>query len=226
MSFLAHISRPNKYIGRICALILFISISTTTSGQHIDENGTLVIPDSCSEQVIAEFLNTTPDIARDILMQSRQCLIANEGLPVIQKPQSCIGKLIFLCSGNGLSSFFFCNYWTGGGDIRLSGRQFADILLCIKQNTAQMEFPAAGDSIRQQTFSFYNTRYGKAFGVATIYLDSENRIVGFRDVYDFDPKKCGVRPLKYEIYVRLVSLLSPDSASKFVIYYGDKELVP
>ena len=226
MSFWAHISRQNKYIGRICALILFISFATTASGQHIDESGTLVIPDSCSEQVLSEFLNTTPDIARDILAQSRQCLIADEGLPVIQKPQSCVGKLIYLCSGNSLSKHFFCNYWMGGGDIKLSSWQFADILLCIKQNTAAMEFPAAGDSIRQQAFSFYNTRYGKAFGVATIYLDSENRIVGFRDVYDFDSQKWGVRPLKSEICVRLVSLFSPDSASRFIIYYGNDGSVP
>lgn len=224
MSFWAHISKLNKkYVDRICALILFISFSTTASGQHIDESGILVIPDSCSEQVLAEFLNTTPNIARDILMQSRQCLIADEKPPVIQEPQSCIGKLISLCSGNGLSKQFFCNYWSGGGDIRLSDKQFADILLCIKQNSAAMEFPAASDSIRQQTFSFYNTRYDKAFGVATIYFDSGNRIVGFRDVYDFDAQKIGVRPLKYEIYVRLVSLLSPVSASNFIIYYGDKD---
>ena len=57
-------------------------------------------------------------------------------------------------------------------------------------------------------------------GTATVYLNTKNRIIGFNDYYDFDPKSIKERGLINEIKTRLVSFVSPQQAKPFIIKYG------
>lgn len=200
------------------------SLNIPDSIFSFNESGALIIPDNCDEYMLASVLNTSPDIATKIL-KVWNCTDSPTFSQVLasEKTLSGIARVIYKHLDNEFSKSLFLNYWTGGGDIELSDRQFADILICI--NTKKNEIEWLSDSLLSLSqnkpcqFSFYNTKYCKAFGIATIYINSENCIVGFSDTYDFDAKKWGIRPLKYELYVRLVSLLSPPTASKFKIRY-------
>lgn len=139
------------------------------------------------------------------------------------KSLGCIGD--FLCKrlNDSLSVWLFRNYWTGKGDIWLSDEQFAAVEECIREMWQPQEFEAdtlvSADAVRRESVSFYGTKYRNAFGVATVYVDAQNRIVGFMDTYDFDAKRWGIRPFKYELIVRIVSLLSPSASLPFNIYY-------
>jgi hypothetical protein len=135
----------------------------------------------------------------------------------------CIGDFICKRFDDSLSVRLFRNYWTGKGDIWLSDEQFAAVEECIREIWQPQEFEAdtlvPADAVRRESVSFYGTKYRNAFGVATVYVDAQNRIVGFMDTYDFDAKRWGIRPFKYELIVRIVSLLSPSASLPFNIYY-------
>ncbi len=132
---------------------------------------------------------------------------------------SCVGKFICRHFDTSLDSLLFANYWFGGGDIELSSCQFDSILLCLDQQT--FDTLPADSGLVPCIVSFYGTPYEKSFGCATVYVDENRRVVGFYDYYNFDRKRWGDRPLKYEFYVRLVSLLSPPSAAPFKIHYNN-----
>ena len=204
----------------------------------LDENGNLVVPYGCSDSAFAAFLNTSPFIAEKILNKKKEqavgknrivfyadsCQAVGHIIPAGEAKLGGIGKIVYRKLGDNLSRTLFLNYWTGGGDIELSDECFLWILLCIKElnleDSSASSLDAHTPRCPQRTVSFYKTRYQAAFGVATIIYDSEKRIVGFSDTYDFDAKKIGVRPLKYELYVRMMSCLSSPSASNYNIHYG------
>lgn len=135
----------------------------------------------------------------------------------------CIGEFICKRFDDSLSVLLFRNYWTGKGDIWLSDEQFAAVEECIREIWQPQEAGAdtlvPADAVRRESVSFYGTKYRNAFGVATVYVDAQDRIVGFMDTYDFDAKRWGIRPFKYELIVRIVSLLSPSASLPFNIYY-------
>lgn len=135
----------------------------------------------------------------------------------------CIGDFICRRLDDSLSVLLFRNYWTGKGDIWLSDEQFAAVEECIRGMWQPQGFEAdtlvSADAVRRESVSFYGTKYRNAFGVATVYVDAHNRIVGFMDTYDFDAKRWGIRPFKNELIVRIVSLLSPSASLPFNIYY-------
>lgn len=136
-----------------------------------------------------------------------------------------IGRIICRILDDSLSCQLFSNYWVGNGDIKLSEEQFSDIEIYIKE--LQLLNGKAKDSLQQEgelwreSISFYGTKYAKAFGVATVYTDATDSIVGFEDYYDFDAQKWGTRPYNWELLVRIVSLLSPRTALPFKISYGN-----
>ncbi len=157
----------------------------------------------------------------------------HDTVPAEKYPSSgrlgCIGDFICKRLDDSLSVWLFRNYWTGKGDIWLSDEQFAGVEDCIMKMWQPLEFEAdsllPADAVGRQSVSFYGTKYGNAFGVATVYVDAQNRIVGFVDTYDFDAKKWGVRPFKYELMIRIVSLLSPSASLPFNVYYGRLPIV-
>jgi hypothetical protein len=132
-------------------------------------------------------------------------------------------------AGSEFSKNLFENYWTGGGDVELSGQRFAGILLYVKDND-----PTAGKPTNvvfsndahgtQKSVSFYSSsEYDKAFGTATLYYNTKGNIVGFYDRYDFDSQPRGQRTLKNEIITRAVNFVSPKSATPFSIRYGQSK---
>lgn len=206
----------------------------------INDFGDIVVIRRCNTTDFARFLNTTPTIAQAILedciytVRDSNTTILNTGDtlrfsnadPPISYPPNGLGVLggiIYRHSGNNLGKFLFSNYWKGGVDIALSNCQFAKILLCIKQYSVALSSSSdtllIEDSLTANTVSFYHTPYERAFGYATVYVDSEQRIVGFSDRYDFDSKEWGIRPTRYELYVRLVSLISPHTTDSFEVCY-------
>ena len=72
------------------------------------------------------------------------------------------------------------------------------------------QLPSESDG-NSKTIDFYNSKYALAFGKATVTLDGKQRITGFSDTYDFDPKKFGDRSLANEFKTRAVN-----NASKFL----------
>jgi len=75
--------------------------------------------------------------------------------------------------------------------------------------------------------SFYGSReFDHAFGVATIYTNDNNEIVGFMDYYDFDARSWGERSYKAEIISRSINIFSPRKAKPFKITYGVQAYTP
>ena len=154
------------------------------------------------------------------IAQVRDAVPAAESSP---ERLGCIGEFICKRFDDSLSVLLFRNYWTGKGDIWLSDEQFAAVEECIRGMWQPQGFEAdtlvSADAVRRESVSFYGTKYRNAFGVATVYVDAQNRIVGFMDTYDFDAKRWGIRPFKYELIVRIVSLLSPSASLPFNVFY-------
>lgn len=199
----------------------------------VSKTGNLLALRRCSESDLARYLNTSPQIARQILREQNgndsielnpgDSLCIDYGYSLQADALRCIGMYISNRLDSNLDKYLFSRYWLGKGDVQLSGLQFAGLLLCIKQNpeiiSPVADTSALCDSIVPRRVTFYNTPYEKAFGSATIYLNSDNRIIRFFDSYDFNPLHWGVRPLKYEVGVRLVSLFSPNMASDFKVCF-------
>lgn len=71
--------------------------------------------------------------------------------------------------------------------------------------------------------------FGWGLGTITcIFNNSNNQMISFADVYDFNKKKKGQRSFKSEIVTRVFRLIAPRSAKAFVVSYADAaySLVP
>ena len=68
--------------------------------------------------------------------------------------------------------------------------------------------PTEADSKSKLIIFYGSQEYSLAFGSATVTLDGKQRITGFKDTYDFDPKKLGQRALINEIQTRAVAAAS------------------
>jgi hypothetical protein len=64
--------------------------------------------------------------------------------------------------------------------------------------------------------------FGWALGTVTcIFSSPGTELISFFDIYDFNKKKKGERPLKFEIITRIFKLTTPRSAKPFVVSYAD-----
>lgn len=221
-----------EMISCLCAQeVALVFPDTSGEAWTVNERGNLVSLRESNEYELARFLNTSPDIARRILGQPKGDMIMlnqgdslniDYGCTLAPDRLSGVGRIFSHHLGSPYGQYFFSNYWRGGDDIELSDSQFAAILLYLRQHKFYpMPDTLSNDSVFFPCLvSFYDTPYERCFGRATIYVDTANRVVGFLDYYNFDAKRWGVRPIKHEFYVRLISLFSPASASPFVIRYN------
>ena len=184
-----------------------------------DEDGNLLAEKGDNAWTLAEYLNTTPLIAYNMLKEqgyfNSTILNLNEG-DVFKVDNGMIshnsnvdlgmvGNFIKNNAGSGIAEDLFVNYWNKDGDISLTSSQFAGILLYIKENNP------SSTQIKENSkvVSFYDSPvYSRAYGSATITTDKENRIIGFHDDYNFDPKEFGIRSLKNEVITRGVNTAS------------------
>lgn len=205
----------------------------------VSEQGNLILLKDCDGQELARSLNTSTQIIfwmlgeqghankedDSVVLCKGDSINVDYGLSLAPDTLSGMGKLISCCLDNNLDKYLFSNYWLGKGDIEMTSEMFAGVLLCLRQNPGLLpsgsDTSVVGERRVSRQVSFYKTRYEESFGSATVYIDSDNRVVGFADVYDFDSKRWGVRPIKYEFYVRIVSLLSPASATSFRVYFNE-----
>ncbi|MBQ9476937.1 MAG: RHS repeat-associated core domain-containing protein [Bacteroidales bacterium] len=194
---------------------------------------------------LADFLNTSSEIAIMLLAEQGYSIKKNGVLDLKTGDKFIYNTYADIDSGNDalgfvgnvvrsfLSSDFskslFDNYWLGLGDRVLSGKEFAGILMYLKETksyTKQKDVFLLGDTERLYPGSsaiadFYNSpNYARAFGRATIYLNPKGRIIGFYDTYDFNSLAVGKRTLKNEIITRLVNIASPSNSKKYEIRYG------
>jgi hypothetical protein len=64
--------------------------------------------------------------------------------------------------------------------------------------------------------------FGWGLGTITcIFNNSNNELISFADVYDFNKKKKGQRSFKSEMVTRVFRLIAPRTAKAFVVSYGD-----
>ena len=210
-----------------------------------DADGNLVAEKNDNAQTLAEFLNTSPEIATQMLKQQGFSENNNGSIDLktsdVFKVESTSiepeSREDFGYIGNGMrnrahseySKNLFENYWKGKGDVEMSSERFAGLLLYIKNHNPSMgkrsNCVLVGSKPTDKGFkcsvNFYGSyEYDYAFGTGTIYMNSEGNIVGFYDFYDFDAKPFGQRTLKAELATRAVSNLSPDTAKPFAIRYG------
>lgn len=199
-----------------------------------DENRNLVAEKGDNAWTLATYLNTTPEIATNMLeeqgysVNSKGVLNLREG-DVFEIDHGTIeahsdidlgktGNFIRQKAGSGIAKDLFTNFWNGEGNITLTGSQFAGILMYIKESN---QSPTESDS-KSKLINFYDSQeYSLAFGSATVTLDGKQRITGFKDTYDFDPKKLGQRALKNEIQTRAVAAASNiiGNGKKFKVSY-------
>ena len=209
-----------------------------------DEEGNLVAQQNDNAYSLAQYLNTTPDIA--IKMLEEQNYTVNENGVLNLKVDDvfhvdygycrtrmdyigAIGEYIGSLSKLGLGEDIFGNYWLGLGDVELTGAQFAGILMYIKNNnpntSGEQNITLKGASGKtypgkSKVVDFYGSSYERLFGRATLYYNQKGNIVGFYDEYNFDPKPLGTRSLKNEIITRGVNFVSPKCSSSVSIRYG------
>lgn len=224
-------------------MFLLLSAAFTCHAQEtaealiISKNGNIIAQRDCTVEEIALFLNTTNQIVEQalpddtiVVLRQGDSIQADYGRELVPDKVTGLGKIISWCLGDNISKYFFSHYWHGNGNIDLSCNQFIGILACIKQNNLGYQLSAdtlAHDGLVSPiTISFYNTMYEKTFGYATIYVNTDNRIVGFHDIYDYNPLEWGVRPCKYEFLVRLVAIISPSTSSTYEINYGISSKIP
>lgn len=213
---------------------------------EIDANGNLIAQKNDNAYSLAKYLNTDSRTAINMLSEQGYTVNKNGILnlkvgDVFQventtpKPKSrenlhFTGNNIRDRAGSEFSKNMFENYWKGEGDVELSGKRFAGILMFVKEKN-----PKIGDPLKVKlnngdgTFSEGNARvvnfytsseYDKVFGSATLYYNKQGNVVGFYDFYDFDSKPWGQRSTKNEIITRAVEMVSPSIAKAFSIFYG------
>ena len=206
-------------------------------------DGNLVANKGDNAKSLAEYLNTSHGIAAKML--SEQGYNKNGTSNIVegsifqvertsqQRERSdlgYLGNIIRSYAGSNFSKDMFENYWNGNGDVELSGKRFAGILLDIKADKIPMTNngevilkSSDGTSSKGSVHvaNFYNSNeYSLAFGRATIYKNADGNVVGFYDFYDFDKKSWGTRHFKNEVKTRAVRYASPSSAKPFAIRYG------
>ena len=194
---------------------------------------------------LASYLNTSPEIA--IMLLSEQGYSINKngilnlrvGDPFYYDTYTTtmtetmslgpVGNMIRSFLSSDFSKTLFENYWLGKGDIKLSGKEFAGVLMYLKQPGTYVRNGDAlliGESGRSYsgaiaTANFYSSEnYALAFGTAEVFLNKRGHIVGFYDEYNFNALPWGVRSVKNEIKTRLVKAASPRKSKDFFIRYG------
>ena len=186
-----------------------------------DEKGNIKAEKGDNAWTLASYLNTTPSIAISMLdeqgyfINSKGILNLKEG-DVFNIDHGVVSHTSYLDlgktgnfirgkAGSGIAEDLFTNYWTEGGNITLSGSQFAGILTYLKENIQSL---LLGTDDRKVVSFYESSAYSRAYGSATITIDSQKRITGFMDTYDFDPHRLGDRSLKNEIITRGVNIIS------------------
>lgn len=209
-----------------------------------DKNGNLKAQQGDNAYSLAEYLNTTPDIAIRMLEEQNYTINANGVLNLkvgdifnvdygtSQKNMDfigTIGEIISHQSHLGLGEDIFRNYWFGIDNFELSGAQFAGILMYMKNNMIEIlnEESVILKGVSGKTYpgtsklvNFYGSPYERTFGKATLYYNTKGNVVGFYDKYDFDSKPWGNRSFWNEIITRSVDIASPKHSSPVNVRYG------
>ena len=215
-------------------------------GEDTDRN--LIAEKGDNAWTLAKYLNTSAEISTKMLNEQGYSINKNGILNLkvgdifkvereSPKPEERIdlgfvGNNIRERAGSEFSKNLFENYWTGKGDVELSGERFAGILLYVKENApkSSSQTPVtligapSGNVVghgSKRAVNFYSSsEYDKAFGTATLYYNSKGNIIGFFDHYDFDSKPWGERSFINELITRAVETASPSEAKDFKIRYG------
>ena len=213
-----------------------------------DTNRNLIAEKGDNAWTLAKYLNTSAEISTKMLNEQGYSINKNGILNLkvgdifkvereSPKPEERIdlgfvGNNIRERAGSEFSKNLFENYWTGKGDVELSGERFAGILLYVKENApkSSSQTPVtligapSGNVVghgSKRAVNFYSSsEYDKAFGTATLYYNSKGNIIGFFDHYDFDSKPWGERSFINELITRAVETASPSEAKDFKIRYG------
>ena len=217
-----------------------------------DADGNLVAEEGDNAYTLADYLNTSSEIAINYLadqgheVNSEGILQLNVGdvLSVTHKTSAPMSRTDLSGLGNTIrdevdseyAKDLFENYWTGGGDLDMDSKQFVGMLLYIKKNSGEDGFWMGGmkdatlvggsgseykGGVRVANFD-NSDEYNLALGRASILYNSDSRIVGFWDPYDFDSKSWGTRTYKNEVITRAVRYASPSTASPFTNYANYK----
>jgi RHS repeat-associated protein len=211
-----------------------------------DANGNLVAEKGDNAYTFAKYLNT--DAKTGIKMLAEQGYTVNKkGIlnlkvgdvfqventtpaPDSREDLGYLGNEIRDRAGSDFSKNMFENYWNGSGDVELSGKKFAGVLMYVKENNPEASKPnditlknndGTTSTGTTRVVNFYNSKeYSLVFGRSTLYYNSSGNIVGFYDTYDFDSKSWGTRSTENEIKTRMVRYASPSTAKPFKIRYG------
>lgn len=118
----------------------------------------------------------------------------------------------------------FDRYWTGGGDVTITGDEFADIVNSAAGLPVLETFQIGtkNGSFIAHKFDFYsNEKYNAGLGSAWIIYGAGGLAVGLYDRYDFNSKPWGVRSIKAELQTRAVQTAGYYSgAAPYQITYG------
>ena len=213
-----------------------------------DADGNLVAEEGDNAYTLADYLNTSAEIAINYLADQGH-EVNREGIlqlnvgdilkvthetsaPMWRTDLSGLGNTIRDQIDSEYAKDLFENYWTGGGDLEMDSKQFVGMLLYIKKNSGEDGFWMSG--MKDATLvggsgseykggvrvaNFDNSDdYNLALGRASILYNKESRILGFTDDYDFDSKPIGTRTYKNEAITRAVRYASPSSATPFTNY--------
>lgn len=222
-------------------------LSFIDSDGNWEENadGNLMANKGDNVKSLAEYLNTSCYIAAKMLSEQGYIKDKNGIINITEgrifqvertsikneRPDlGFLGNNIRRYAGSDFSKDMFENYWNGSGDVELTGKRFAGILLDIKAGKFPVKDPSpiilknpngSSSSGTKYNVDFYdNQEYKLVFGRATIYTNNSGNIVGFYDYYDFDSKPFGIRSFKNELKTRAVRYASPNKAKPFAIRYG------
>lgn len=129
-----------------------------------------------------------------------------EDTQTVRPDLGSIGNQIRNSAGSNFSKYLFERYWRGKGDYRLSKAQLNHIVKTKKQKTIRNTKEIFnGVEVSAKRISFYgNSKYERAFGVATLYFNNSGEVIGFFDNYNFDAKEFRIRGLKNEVITRTV----------------------
>ncbi|NDW19461.1 RHS repeat-associated core domain-containing protein [Dysgonomonas sp. 216] len=195
-----------------------------------DKDGNLVAENGDSDKTLAKYLNTTAEIAQNMMLEQFLNLSDNKdenkevdkgdifeiGNDRYGDKVGGLGGDIQSYAGSQFSKDMFWNYWHGKGDVKLRGQRFASILMYLKENGVEVPQKAGGKVV-----SFYeSSEYARVFGRATVYYNASGQVTGFYDNYDFDSKSWGERSFKNEFITRTVDFFSTKKSKPFKITYG------
>lgn len=116
------------------------------------------------------------------------------------------GRMVMRCSGGDFSQACFRHFMQAkGSGMQLTEQVFSDIVsnAVAIEDTRRDVVLADGSKGAVVAVSLYRSEvYAKALGKALLFYDAEGCPVGFYDTYDFNPKRFGSRPLRYELMTR------------------------